>query len=415
MTRLVAAVLLATVVSCPSPSSAAWPVRPPALPAPTGKVVRVSTETGLQAAIAALHSHETILIAPGTYRLSHTLAVQGPLEDVVIRGATNDRDDVVLAGYGRDNADYGPVPHGIWVSGDVRRLTIANLTIGETYFHAICFNPGPTSPRVYNVHLVNAGQQLLKTNPNPDGSGIDNGVIEYSLFEYAPESRDWYANAIQVLAGRNWVIRDNFIQNIRAPRGALAGPAVLAWFGASGTVVERNTFVNCQREIAFGLVVRAPHDHAGGIIRNNVIYRDKTTAGGDVAIGVFDSPGSVVANNSILMSGSYPNAIECRFPGTSGVRVVNNLSNRRVTLRDGAAATLVTNVDAARQEWFVDPRTTERHAQPDVNAVVGRGTALPEVTDDWDGNPRPVRRAPDVGAGQAVELAPSKHPWDLIG
>jgi hypothetical protein len=409
------AVFLATVVLIPIPLRAAWPTRPPALPAPTGAVVKVATEPQLQAAVAALRSHETILIAPGTYRLSHTLAVQGPLDGVTIRGATGNRDDVVLVGYGRDNADYGPVPHGIWVNGDVRRLTIANLTIGETYFHAICFNPGPTAPRVYNVHLVNAGQQLLKTNPNPDGSGIDNGVVEYSLFDYAPESRDWYANAIQVLAGRDWVIRDNFIRNIHAPRGELAGPAVLAWFGASGTVVERNTFVNCQREISFGLVVRSPHDHEGGVIRNNVIYRDQAVANGDVAIGVFDSPGSVVANNTIVMSGSYPNAIECRFAGTSAVRVVNNLSNRRVTLRDGATATLTSNVDTASPEWFVDPRAIERHVRPEVSEVVGRGTALPNVVDDWEGHARPIGRAPDVGAGQAVRVPVSKLPRQLIG
>lgn len=57
--------------------------------------------------------------------------------------------------------------------------------------------------------------------------------------------------------------------NITAPTGRLAGPSILMWRGSPDTIVERNTFVNCQREIAFG-------HHSGGVIRNN------NAAGGDL-------------------------------------------------------------------------------------------------------------------------------------
>src|SRR5689334_20020110 len=50
------------------------PARPaPPLPAPTGRVVPVSSEPGLQAAMRDLTSDTTILIAPGTYVLTRTL------------------------------------------------------------------------------------------------------------------------------------------------------------------------------------------------------------------------------------------------------------------------------------------------------------------------------------------------------
>src|SRR4029079_5609194 len=49
----------------------------PKLDAPTGGVTRVSPEQQLQAAVAALRSGETILIAPGIYRLSKTVYVGG--------------------------------------------------------------------------------------------------------------------------------------------------------------------------------------------------------------------------------------------------------------------------------------------------------------------------------------------------
>ncbi len=57
-------------------------------------------------------------------------------------------------------------------------LTIANLTVRDLYGHSITANAGPTAPRFYNIHLINGGEQLLKTNPAGDGSGINDGVIE---------------------------------------------------------------------------------------------------------------------------------------------------------------------------------------------------------------------------------------------
>ena len=33
-------------------------------------------------------------------------------------------------------------------------------------------------------------------------------------------------------------------------------------------------FLDCQREISFGLVERTPNDHTGGIIRNNIVRRN---------------------------------------------------------------------------------------------------------------------------------------------
>jgi hypothetical protein len=391
---MAACVLLTLALA--APGHAAWQEVPPPLPPPSGRVVNVSTVGELNAAVAGLTSGTTIVIAPGTYQLTRTLAIHGPLEDVAVRGATGNRADVVLAGAGRDNP---AISHGIWAGGDVRRLTIANLTVRDVYYHAIALNPGPQSPHIYNVHLRDSGEQLLKTNPNADGTGIDSGVIEYSVFEYVPRSRNWYANAIQVLAGRNWVIRHNLVRGIRAPDGEMAGPAVLAWFSASGTIVEANTFVNCQREIAFGLIDRTPNDHTGGVIRNNFIYRDATVAGGDVAIGVFDSPGTKVLHNTILTLDGYPNDVEYRFAATRDVVIANNLVSGSIAAREGATATVTGNV-AATPGMFVDAAAGDLHLVPTATAAIGQATPLAEVTTDWDGDTRPVGTGTDVGADE---------------
>jgi len=64
--------------------------------------VNVATEPQLQAAVAGLASNTTILIAPGTYRLTSTLYVNGTFASVALRGSSGNADGVVLVGPGID-------------------------------------------------------------------------------------------------------------------------------------------------------------------------------------------------------------------------------------------------------------------------------------------------------------------------
>jgi hypothetical protein len=379
-------------------SATAGPADAPPLPAPSGTVVRVETERALQAAVASLAPGTTVLIAPGTYRLTRTLYVRG-VRDVAIRGETNDRDAVVLVGQGMTNADYGDVPFGIWAGDDVDTLLIANLTIREFYFHPIIFNAGVRRPRVYNVHLVDAGQQFLKSNPAADGTGNAFGIVEYSVFEFTSTGRDDYPKAIDLHGATGWIIRHNLFRNIRAPEGQLSGPAVLVWRGSRDTIVDGNTFINCQREIVFGAEAVTPNSHEGGVVRNNFIYRTSALRG-DAAVSVWDSPGTRVLHNTIVLSGTYPNAIEFRFPDTTGVVIANNLTDAAIVERDGAASAAVSgNVTSATAGMFADAASGNLHLVATAARAIGRGVDLPGAESDWDGEPRPAN-APDVGADE---------------
>ena len=311
----------------------------PPLPPPAGAVVNVSTEPQLQAAVQQLVSNTTIVLAPGTYQLTSTLYINGTFANIAIRGGTNNRDDVVLRGPGMANASYGNVPYGIWTGGNVQGITIANLTIRDVYFHPIIFNAGTQSPRVYNVRLNDAGQQFLKSNPDGAGGGVSNGIVEYSVIDYTTTAKDAYTNGVDVHTGANWIIRHNLFRNIVAPAGALAGPAVLMWNSSSNTLTEGNTFLNCARGIAYGLLdLPSGFDHSGGIIRNNFFHR-LSTQPGDVAIGIADSPNTKVLNNTIFVSGTYGSPIEYRFAGTTGTLLENNLLDGVIWQRDGASGT----------------------------------------------------------------------------
>jgi hypothetical protein len=195
-------------------------------------------------------------------------------------------------------------------------------------------------------------------------------------------------------------------RNIRAPQGQLAGPAILMWNGTSGSVVESNTFINCQREIALGLIERTPDDHTGGIVRNNFIYRDPTVAG-DAAIGVFDSPNTLVLHNTILGSGTYGSLIEYRFPHAMNVRIANNLLDGSVLARNGATGAVTGNVTNASASMFVNAAAGDLRLKPSATTAIDRVPPSADVPFDWEGESRPQASAADVGADELTGTVPS--------
>ncbi|HYS18644.1 MAG TPA: hypothetical protein VET45_17110 [Candidatus Binatia bacterium] len=385
----------------------------PPLPAPSGNVVPVSTEAQLQAAVQSLTSGTTILIQPGTYLLTSTLWVNRDVQDVAIRGSTSSCDDVVLVGPGMSNASYGGVPHGIWI-GNARRILIANLTIKDVYYHPIQLDPGPgaQAPRIYNVRLVDAGEQFIKSSLN--AGGVNDGIVEYSVMEYTTTARSAYTNGVDVHQGANWIIRHNLFRNMRAPAGQLAGPAILMWNRSRDTIVEGNLLLNCQYGIALGLDPGRPDDHVGGIVRNNFFHRSGAQSG-DVGITVNNSAGTKVLNNTVVLSGTYPNAIEYRFPATTGVEIRFNLADAAVQQRDGASGVVSGNVTTAQPGWFVDAIVGDLHLTAAAIAAIDRAAPHPDVTRDYDQEARPAGAAPDIGADELRALdGPPSPPTNLL-
>lgn len=347
----------------------------------------------------SLASNTTIVIAPGTYVLTRSLYIHGTFTNVGIRGATSNSDDVVLIGPGMAQANYGEVPYGVWTGDGVNGVTIANLTLRDFYYHPIIFNGGTQNPRVYNVHLINAGQQFIKVNPDASGVGANNGSLEYSVIEFATTAKDDYTKGIDIQGATNWVVRHNLFRNIVAPPGQIAGAGVLAWRGTSNTVVEGNTFINCARGIMFGADDTVSPSHSGGIARNNFFYRSATEPG-DVGIILSDSPRSEVLNNTVIVSGTYGTPIELRYPGTANVLVANNLLDGAIGLRDGGTANQSHNYAGAPATMFVDAASGDLHLSASATGAIDQGVTLADVTDDWDGDLRPKGSAYDIGADE---------------
>lgn len=338
----------------------------------------------------------TILLEDGEYRLEgNQLDISVPR--VVLRAGSRDRSRVVIRGAGMDERMAA-------ISVSSPGVAIADLTVTQVGFHGIQVRGerGASDVVIHNVVIRDVGQQLIKGSSAVGGQPCRNGVVACSLLEYSDHAPSDYTNAVDVLNGDGWVVRDNTIRRIRGPAsgGYLAGPAILFWRDSRNTVVERNWLVDCYRGIALGLAPEANdgsgrRDHEGGLIRRNVVCNLNRWA--DEAIEVNGSPGARVEHNTVLVEGKVPWSISIRFPMATAL-VQNNLSNHQVVLRDGARADLKGNVVDAREDWFVEPRRGDlrlvRKGLPAIDAGVPSSQEPGTRTGDrsYDG------QAPDAGA-----------------
>jgi hypothetical protein len=398
---------LALLLLAPGPALAALIAPPPAppLPPPTGNVVTVSTLSGLQNAVASLTSGTTVMIQPGTYHLTGTLRIRNDVTNVALRGATGNRDDVVIVGNGMT---VPGIPHGITCE-NAQDVLIANLSVGEVQYHPVQLQgeQGCDRVRLYNVRLFDAGEQFVKgtvdfANPN----GVDGGIVEYSVIEYTTIGpAHGYTNGVDIHHGADWIIRYNLFRNIRVPLSApqSLGPAVLMWSGSRNTLTYANTFIDCERAIAYGLGPQAgfAHGHEGGTVCSNFIHR-RAGVRGDSAISVWDSPGTRVLHNTSMQSGTYPDAIEYRFPGTTGAVIKNNLADGAVRQRDGASADLAANVTNATGALFEDLAGSDLHLKATASVAIDQGVVLAECGLDWEGQARPFGPGRDIGADEYV-------------
>lgn len=361
----------------------------------------VSSYDALKTALERAAPGDVLEIRDGQYGIPATdfaLVVATP--GLTVRGASRDASRVILEGRGMEAASPA---HVFYVKAD--DFTLEHVTLRRVRRHLVQVEgaaagsvdgDGADRLRVRDCVFQDAGEQMLKGSS--DGmSAADEGWVQRCRFEYtAGVGPRFYIGGIDVHRARGWRVEDCEFRGIRSPEEALAEHAVHFWSGASDTVVRRNRIRNCDRGIGFGLGDRG---HQGGVIENNVLWNDGLGRHEDVGIGLESSPGTQVRHNTIWLA-RYPNAVEWRYPTSRGVRVVNNLSNRAFSARDGAVAEVAHNVGVAEAGWFRDVALGDLRLAAPVAAVVDRGgsdVGDPVAEDGW-GSPRPVGAGWDVGA-----------------
>ena len=355
---------------------------PPLSPA-TGNIININNQAQLIDQAYNAPAGSTLLIAPGTYNMSNFLHVNSSM---TLRGQSGNRDDVILDFGGMIGGQFG-------VYVDAHDVTIADLTIRNATDHGVSVN-GVDRPFLYNLHIIDINDQLVKVNA-PDDRTSEDGVLACSRLEYTTTAPDNYTNGISAHNAHRWIIRDNewvrILTNDDTPV-----PAVLFWSNSSDTIVERNRFIDCGRGVAFGL----SNGHSGGIVRNNFfLFREPH----DVAIEMSHATGWLVAHNTALLfnpANGVTWGMEARFNDSQGT-FANNLTNMPIWQdRDGAVSNMINNVTNAQTGWFVDANSGDFHLVASATAVIDQAVAVPQVSTDIDGTLRVVGGAPDIGADE---------------
>jgi len=182
---------------------------------------------------------------------------------------------------------------------------------------------------------------------------------------------------------------------------------VLFWNHSVGTITEQNTFLNVDRAVAYGLQNTTPFfDHAGGVIRNNFVclvpglMSASRTASSDGSLIAWNSPGTQIDHNSVLLNSNEFYAVEFRFSTTTNGTARNNLADAPVHLRDSATATLTSNVSSAAPAMFANAAVADLHLLPTATNAIDKGVTLSTVTNDFDGDRRPRGASSDIGADE---------------
>lgn len=382
-----------------------------------GQTVSVDTVAELENAVNTAVSGDTILIADGVYNLNGVyLRIDVP--NVTLRSASGNREAVVLDG------NYITTEIIQIVASDV---TIADLTVREAYYHPIhvmTSEAGDTvNTRIYNVHVIDPGEQAIKINPAANDTYPDNGLIACSHIELTDAGRphirnNCYTGGIDAHQAEGWVIRDNVIEGFWCNNG-LSEHGIHLWRGCRDTLVERNVLTNNARGIGFGLATSGdartyPDNpcpgagggyvgHYGGIIRNNFVFAAQvglfsSEYGFDCGICLWQACGAQALNNTVVSTQAPFSSIEWRFDNTD-VAIKNNLVSH--TLRDrGGTAVLDSNLENAPLSLFVDGANGDLHLADTAVTAIDQAVSLAEVMDDIDGDGRYSGAAPDIGADE---------------
>jgi len=391
---------------------------------PSAVQIEISPEDDLAEALANAPAGATVLLADGTYDVGADGLWVGA-DGVLVRAASGDRASVILDGGYRQSSG------GVLNVAGRSDVTLAHLTITRGRYHLVHVTGGPEGPsaraRLYDLELVDPGEQAVKINSNYDFDS-DAGEVACSSFLLTDEGRSvvmqneaagsfCYTGGIDAHRAQSWTVRDNVIEGFWCD-GDLSEHGIHFWRGSRDTTIQRNLLIDNARGIGLGLgqpgdgrtYDDAPcggqaAEHFGGTIENNMIVGRRaelfsSPSGMDLGVGLEAACEVLVVHNTVASTEAPFSSMEWRWPETS-VRAVNNLVTHELRTRDDASAELVSNVTNAPLSTFVDLEAGDAHLASSSVASPGAAEGAELAPTDFDGDARTA--TPDVGADQAAD------------
>jgi len=263
--------------------NAAWFPQATALPAPSGPVINVTNVDELFRAANAVEAGGTILLADGLYMMPRYFEIR--TDDVTLRGASGNRDAVILDGA---RSRHGELIGVTGCSG----VTIADLTVQNVKWNGIKINSDRGADRVtvHNCVIHNVWQRGVKAPAVPkdkqDELSPRDCKIQFCLFyndrakQFYDDETDTeesfngnYIGGIDVKNTVDWKITDNVFIGIQGRTREGRGCVYISENGRD-CVIERNVFVDCDIAIALGnpSLGYSPLQASDCIARNNLVW-----------------------------------------------------------------------------------------------------------------------------------------------
>ncbi len=400
-TPIVRAAILAILVAGLAPASA------------HAATIPVATTGELRAAIAAALPGDEIVLAPGTYDVTGNISCNrpgAPGAPIVVRAGCP------LSALIRFNAVEGflvSAPYWTFEGLDIEG-TCPNDSSCEHAFHVV----GAADFFTLRGSRVRDFNAQIKVNGVDPGTGRvfpDDGLIEGC--ELADRRARQTANPvtkIDVVGGRRWVIRRNFIHDYEKGQGDTISYAAFLKGNSRDGLFEGNT-VLCSRDftggvrlgLSFGGGGSSPDpiceggtctpEHQDGLMINNVIANCN-----DVGIYLNEAARCGIHHNTLFDTVG----IDVRFVA-SVCDLRNNLMTGRIRARDGGTFSPADNMELIPRanflSWFADPAAGDMTLRVPAAAFVDRCPQLAAVPLDACGDPRDDGLA-DTGAGEYARV-----------
>lgn len=369
-----------------------------------GAVVPVASTAQLVSAVDAAQPGDVITLAPGTYNLNQTIQCDNPgttAQPIVVRAAalgqallrvdTVEGMKVTAPHWTFENLDvqgvclvHGDCEHAFHVTGQADFTQIRHSRLRD--FNAMIKGNGEGNPFVFPDDVVIEGCELYDSTVRATANPV---------------------TPIDVVGGRRWVIRANFIHDHAKGGGDQISYAAFLKGNSRDGLFERNLVI-CERNhaggvrlgLSFGGGGSGPPsiceggvctpEHSNGVMRNNVVVNCSQ----DVGIYLNKSASTRIYNNTLYNT----TGIDVRF-AASTADLRNNLLSGQIRNRDGGTSTKSANRELVSPlqfaAWFLNPALAN-FTLLDGSQIVDRGEALTQVTDDFCAHLRDG--APDIGA-----------------
>lgn len=370
-------------------------------------LVPVSTSNELLHAIDNAQLGDAITLSPGTYRLNATVRCDNEAtksQPITVRASSPEQTLIeinTLEGFKVSAANWHF--EGLDIQG-----VCAEHSNCEHAFHIVRRADG-MQVRHSKLRDFNAA---IKGNGEP----IDNHYVFANdvLIEFNEFSNSTIRNTsnpvtpIDVVGGRRWIIRANYIADHAKGLGNKISYAAFLKGHSYDGIFERN-LVNCEDKhtggIRLGLSLggggTSPNsicedgicspEHQNGIIRNNIIMNCLQ----DVGIYLNKAMNTQIYNN-ILYNNS---GIDARFSATSVV-LKNNILSGRIKERDGGTVISKTaNLEYVSAgeffSWFINPEEANFSLRNGTE-IVNKGEFIAGLTNDFCAHSR-NDGMPDIG------------------